>query len=104
MDNKSLIITCGCGDTTDYAKTGYKIRYGEVELPPVIEMNNENRCLIELLLDFFPFATKQAIDLDQPFAFSVVFQSRYSSYDENVNDWFDNMEYEVFDLLNGIVL
>lgn len=45
-----LIVTCGCGDTTQFAKDAFKIMFPKEELPKVIESpDNEPYAL---LIDF----------------------------------------------------
>lgn len=104
MDGKSLIITCGCGDTTNYAKTGWKIIYGEDELPPIIEMDDSNRPLIEILMCYFPIHTRQNIDLDRPFAFCITFYNTRRVVDPETEEFYDEQHVRLFDLLKGTVL
>lgn len=66
-----LIITCGCGDTTQFAKDAFRILYPNESIPEVVELNETTKPLIKiLLLALFP---QKEVDnfLDSKFAISI---------------------------------
>lgn len=66
-----IILSCGCGDTTQFAKDAFRILRPDEEIPEVIEMDEKNKPLIKLFM--LMLATEEKVDkfLSEKFAICV---------------------------------
>lgn len=66
-----LIITCGCGDTTQFAKDAFKILFPKEDIPDIVELNHHNKPLIKMFM--LTLGKEEVIDkfLDSKFAIAI---------------------------------
>lgn len=100
-----LIITCGCGDTTQFAKDAFKIAFPKEDLPVVIEKNKENELLLLLLTQVLRVILinqeDEHVDLsiEDKFAYYINTET-VMRYDDETG-WYNDMDITIFDLRKG---
>lgn len=95
-----LIITCGCGDTTQFAKDAFKILHPDEETPEVVELSKETRPLIRIFL--LTVTPKDEADkiLDTKFALAI--HVRYEMrFDVMTGESDEGAGISVIDLIKG---
>lgn len=95
-----IIITCGCGDTTQFAKEAFKILYPDEKVPKLIEMNDENKPLIKLFM--LTLCTEKVIDefLDSKFAIAIDIKYRMQ-FDIITEESIEGADIYIKDLIKG---
>lgn len=95
-----LIITCGCGDTTEFAKDAFRILFPGEETPQVLEMNDENKPLIKIFL--LTLNTEKEIDDFLSKKFAIAIDVRYSmQFDIMTGECMEGAEINIKDLIKG---
>lgn len=64
-----LIITCGCGDTTQFAKDAFKIAFPNEELPEIYEKIDQTQ--MDDLNKIIVSCGGEEIDFSKPYALEV---------------------------------
>ena len=64
-----LIITCGCGDTTQFAKDAFKIMFPKEDYDKLVEKPDED--LLNGLINYIALYDGREIDSTKPYAFLV---------------------------------
>lgn len=96
-NNKCFIITCGCGDTDEFALAGFKLIAPNCEVPPIIHISDDNRIILETLLEMASLGQRSKIDLDSPFALFIGVTRTMIEGDESEGA----VSYDIYDLLEG---
>lgn len=99
-DNKCFIITCGCGDTDEFALAGFKLMAPNCEVPPIIHISDDNRIILETLLEMASMEQCDKIDLDSPFALFIG-AKRVTVWEMDSNESEEMVDYSIYDLLEG---
>lgn len=100
-----LIITCGCGDTTQFAKDAFRIVFPKEDLPIVVDKNSDNAVLLELLFEMLAVICAQVngmranFDIEEKFAYYIS-STPCMKYDEGTG-WYNDLDIEVYDLRKG---
>lgn len=98
-----LIITCGCGDTTQFAKDAFRIMYPKEKLPEVVELNKETRPMIRLFLS--ALAVEAVVDKFMDTKFAIAVEVRYKmNADIMGGEAYEDMDIYIDDLIKGHVL
>lgn len=98
------MITCGCGDTTQFAKDAFKIAFPDEELPIVIEKNKENEVLLKFIIDLLDVivanqGSNHQLSGEDKFAYYIQ-ADRLMRCDEE-DQWYNDMDIQIFDLIKG---
>lgn len=87
--NSEIIITCGCGNTEDFAKDAFKVLYGEVNFPDVFSLGKGRDELVLTALNILNTDYNLGIDPEKPFALYV--RTTRSGFSDAPEVWVTNL-------------
>lgn len=86
-----LIITCGCGDTTQFAKDAFKVWFPKDKYDNLIEKPDND--FLEVVNNYLALYANKRIDFSKPYALLL----NSGKYNKVINF----TDIEIYDLLKG---